>query len=67
MSEGDVKDVILSIFQTENKPLTKDEILARVMKQRLIKENTVLMNLSNKKYFTRDNEGKYWRGNVQES
>jgi len=65
--EGDVKDVILSIFQTENKPLTKDEILARVMKQRLIKENTVLMNLSNKKYFTRDNEGKYWRGNVQES
>ncbi len=65
--EGDVKDVILNIFATENKPLTKDEILSRVMKQRLIKENTVLMNLSNKKYFTRDNEGKYWRGNVQEA
>ena len=65
--EGDVKDVILSIFQAENKPLTKDEILERVMKQRLIKENTVLMNLSNKKFFSRDNEGKYWRGNVQEA
>lgn len=65
--EGDVKDVILNIFATENKPLTKDEILERVMKQRLIKENTVLMNLSNKKFFTRDNEGKYWRGNVQEA
>jgi len=65
--EGDVKDVILSIFQTENKPLSKDEILERVMKQRLIKENTVLMNLSNKKFFSRDNEGKYWRGNVQEA
>jgi hypothetical protein len=66
-SEGDVKDVILSIFKNENKPLTKAEILDRVMKQRLIKENTVLMNLSNKKYFSRDNEGKYWRSNIQEA
>lgn len=66
-SEGDVKDVILNIFQNENRPLTKAEILDRVMKQRLIKENTVLMNLSNKKFFSRDNEGKYWRANVQEA
>jgi hypothetical protein len=59
--EGDVKDVILNIFGNENRPLTKTEILDRVMKQRRIKENTVLMNLSNKKFFSRDNEGKYWR------
>jgi len=65
--EGDVKTVILKIFDNENKPLTKAEILDRVMRQRLIKENTVLMNLSNKKFFSRDNEGKYWRSNVQES
>ena len=45
----------------ENRPLTRREILDRVMKQRQIKENTVLMNLSNKKYFSRDNEGRYWR------
>ena len=60
-AEGDVKDVILKIFDNENRPLTKAEILDRVMKQRLIKENTVLMNLSNKKFFSRDNEGRYWR------
>lgn len=66
-AEGDVKDVILKIFANENRPLTKSEILDRVMKQRLIKENTVLMNLSNKKFFSRDNEGKYWRSNVQEA
>jgi hypothetical protein len=59
--EGDVKDVIMNIFENANRPLTKQEILDRVMKQRLIKENTVLMNLSNKKYFSRDNEGRYWR------
>jgi hypothetical protein len=66
-AEGDVKDVILNIFNSENRPLTKAEILDRVMKQRLIKENTVLMNLSNKKYFARDNEGKYWRAAESES
>ena len=65
--EGDVKDVILNIFSNENRPLTKSEILDARTKQRLIKENTVLMNLSNKKYFARDTEGKYWRSHVQEA
>jgi hypothetical protein len=65
--EGDVKDVILNIFGNENRPLTKREILDRVMKQRRIKENTVLMNLSNKKFFSRDSEGKYWHANVREA
>jgi len=65
--EGDVKDVILNIFFNENRPLTKSEILDRVMKQRRIKENTVLMNLSNKKYFSRDTGGKYWHSGVREA
>ena len=65
--EGDVKDVISNIFGNENRPLAKSEILEKVLKQRRIKENTVLMNLSNKKYFSRDNEGKYSRINVQEA
>jgi len=64
---GDVKDVILNIFGNENRPLTRDEILDRVMKQRQIKENTVLMNLGNKKYFSRDNEGRYTRATEGES
>lgn len=64
---GDVKDVILNIFGNENRPLTRREILDRVMKQRRIKENTVLMNLSNKKYFSRDGEGRYWRADVQQA
>ncbi len=59
--EGDVKDVINNILGSENRPLTKSEILEKVMKQRQIKENTVLMNLSNKKFFSRDNDGRYWR------
>jgi len=65
--EGDVKDVIGNILINENRPLTRDEIVSQVLKQRRIKQNTILMNLSNKKYFTRDNEGKYFRSNVQEA
>lgn len=65
--EGDVKDVINAVFAQENRPLTREEILDRVMKQRLIKENTVLMNLSNKKFFTKDPEGKYQRNEVREA
>jgi len=65
--EGDVKDVISNIIGSESRPLTKQEILDRVMKQRHIKENTVLMNLSNKRYFSRDDQGRYTRVNVQEA
>lgn len=65
--EGDVKSVILDIFNSENRPLTRREILEKVLKQRRIKENTVLMNLSDRKYFSRDNQGKYSRADVQEA
>ena len=56
---GQVKDIILKILKEEG-PLTKEEILERVLKQRLVKESTILLNLSNKKYFFRDSQGKYF-------
>jgi len=55
---GQVKDVIAKILK-EDGPLTQEEILERVLKQRLVKENTVLLNLSNKKHFLRTPQGKY--------
>jgi len=57
---GQVKDVILKILKEGEKPLTKEEILNEVLKQRFVKENTVLLNLSNKKYFFRDSQGKFF-------
>jgi hypothetical protein len=57
--DGDVKDIILKILREARKPLPKEEVLERVLKQRLVKENTILLNLSNKKYFLRTPEGKY--------
>lgn len=57
-SEGTVKDVINTLLE-KNGPLTKDEILEKVMRERYIKANTVLVNLQNKKHFKRDKDGKY--------
>jgi hypothetical protein len=57
--DGDVKDIILDILKEERRPLSKEELIDRVLKQRFVKKNTVLLNLSNKKYFIRTNEGKY--------
>ena len=55
---GVVKDVIRDLIQ-ERGALTKDEIIEAVLKERYLKENTILVNLSNKEYFTRDKEGRY--------
>jgi hypothetical protein len=56
---GWVRDVISEILKEAKKPLTKEEIIERVLNQRLVKVNTILLNLSNKEYFSRNKEGKY--------
>ncbi|MCP6719654.1 MAG: hypothetical protein KJI71_05570 [Patescibacteria group bacterium] len=56
---GQVKDVILKILQKAEKPLDKEKILSEVLKQRMVKENTVLLNLSDKRHFLRDSKGRY--------
>ncbi|OHA91388.1 MAG: hypothetical protein A2758_02935 [Candidatus Zambryskibacteria bacterium RIFCSPHIGHO2_01_FULL_49_18] len=55
---GVVKDVIKSILAKEG-PLTKEELVKRVLKERYVKENTILVNLQNAKYFKKDKEGRY--------
>lgn len=55
---GVVKDVIKKIL-TENGPLTKDKIIEKVLKERYVKENTILVNLQNQKHFKKDKEGRY--------
>ena len=57
--DGFVKDIISKTLKEAGKPLSKEEILEKVLKQRLVKENTVLLNLSNKKYFSKISEGLY--------
>jgi hypothetical protein len=56
---GQVKDVISKVLSEAKKPLTKEEVLDKVLKQRMVKENTILLNLSNKNYFSKNSQGEY--------
>lgn len=55
---GVVKDVITKIIEKEG-PLPKDKIIDKVLKERYVKENTILVNLQNPKYFKKDKDNKY--------
>lgn len=57
-TKGIVADVIRSILDKEG-PLTKDEVVAKVLKERHVKTNTIIVNLQNPKYFRKDKSGKY--------
>lgn len=55
---GVVKDVIRGVIE-KNGPMTKEKIIEKVMKERYVKENTIMVNLQNPKYFKKTKEGKY--------
>ena len=55
---GTVRDVIKFILKSEG-PASKEEIIKRVLKERYVKENTILVNLQNRDYFRRNKDGKY--------
>ncbi len=57
-ASGVVRDVIKNVINKYG-PLTKEEIIAKVLKERYVKENTILVNLQNQKYFKKDKQGKY--------
>lgn len=55
---GTVRDIIKFIIKSEG-PANKDEIIKKVLKERYVKENTILVNLQNHSFFKRNKEGKY--------
>lgn len=57
--KGVVADVIKEVLASSSKPLTRDEIISEVMKRRQVKRNTILVGLSNKKYFQKVGKDKY--------
>ncbi|OGZ27115.1 MAG: hypothetical protein A2365_00395 [Candidatus Nealsonbacteria bacterium RIFOXYB1_FULL_40_15] len=61
---GVVKEVIMKILKDAKNPLTKEEIAEKVLAQRFVKENTIALNLQDKSFFVKDEEGRY---NVREA
>lgn len=58
--EGTIRDVITKVLKENNGPIHKDEVVKKVLAQRLVAKNTVLMNLNNKKYFEKDAGERYF-------
>lgn len=56
---GVVRDVIKDILESEG-PLSKEDVVDRVLKERYLKRNTILVNLQNPKHFVRDENGLYF-------
>ncbi len=56
---GQVKDVIHQVLSASEDAMPKEAIIQSVLGQRMVKESTILLNLQNKKFFTRDEDGKY--------
>ncbi|MEK7460223.1 MAG: sigma factor-like helix-turn-helix DNA-binding protein [Patescibacteria group bacterium] len=56
--KGVVKDVIVKVLKKEG-PLSKKDIIDRVLKERYVKENTVFVNLQDTKLFKKTKDSKY--------
>lgn len=56
---GVVRDVIAELIDKHG-PMTKDDIIEKVLKERYVKENTIVVNLQNADCFKKDTDGKYY-------
>lgn len=59
LKPGIAKDVIARILKSKG-PLLKEEVVDLVKQERFFKDNTILLNLQNKKYFKKLADGRYY-------
>ena len=52
---GTIKDIIVQLLKDRG-PLSKEEILGEVLKSRLVKKNTILINLQNRQLFSKEGD-----------
>ena len=57
--KGTISDIIRSILEKAEGPLTRDEVVKQVLKVRKVKETTILLNLQNKKLFKKVDKNLY--------
>ncbi len=57
-SAGVVKDVLRDILNTHG-PLTREEIIDKVRKERYVKDNTIIVNLQDSSIFKKLPDGNY--------
>jgi|SRR3989338_2508217 len=56
---GTVKDVLVDVLKSTQKPMAKAELVSQVLKHRQVKENTILLNLQDTKTFKKTDSGSF--------
>ncbi len=56
---GVVADIIKEVLRDAKRPLSREEIMEAVLRKRLVKKNTILVGLSNKKLFKKVDKNLY--------
>jgi hypothetical protein len=56
---GVVADILKAILEREQRPLTRDQLVEEVLKQRIVKRNTIHLALTNRKKFSKNRDGTY--------
>ncbi len=57
---GTVKDVLVQVIKENGRAMSRDELFDIVAERRFVKPNTIFLNLQNKNYFKKVEEGKYY-------
>ena len=57
-TKGTAREVITDILKKEG-PMSKEDVITKVMKERYFKKNTILVNLVNPKHFRKNKNGLY--------
>lgn len=56
---GVVADVLVDILQEAQRPMSREELVAEVLKRRMVKRNTIHLALTNRSRFRRQEDGMY--------
>lgn len=57
-TQGVVRDVVREVLRKYG-PMTKEQIIEKVLKERHVKPGTIVVNLQNQKYFKKGKDGKF--------
>lgn len=57
---GTVADVLASLLERAKKPLSREELIEQVLKQRHVKKNTILLGLQNDERFVKTEDNQYF-------
>jgi hypothetical protein len=57
--EGVVSDVLIDVLKRVGHPMDRSALVDAVLKQRMVKKNTILLALADKQYFQKTKDGKY--------